>query len=507
MKIFSADQTKEIDQYTIKEEVIDSIDLMERASIRLFKWIRKRYDKQTKFIFFIGKGNNGGDGLALARLLSNANYKCFCYLLYPREEFSQDSKINFDRLFKINPKILKHYNINSIESNIDKNTVVIDAILGYGLKGNTRAELAKMIHTINKLSTNTISIDLPSGLTCENSKDNTIENTICAQECLSFEFPKFSLLLPENFQFVGKFHILDIELNKQIKNKLKSKNFYLQEKEIRKLLRRKNKFDHKGSYGHALLVSGSYGKIGAAILASKSCLKSGVGLLTCHTPSCGYEILQTSVPEAMLSLDQSEILFSNVENTEKYNAIGIGPGIGTKPNTQNGLKNILERNQNKKFILDADALNILALNPELIKLLPHNSIITPHVKEFERLFGKFRNTEDKIKQMRKLSSELNIIIVLKGANTIIASPDGHVYFNSTGNCGMATAGSGDVLTGIILSLLAQSYSPIDASLLGVFIHGLAGDYAKKKLGIESLNASDITKYLPKAFKKLRKQKK
>ena len=242
--------------------------------------------------------------------------------------------------------------------------------------------------------------------------------------------------------------------------------------------------------------------MGAAVLASRACLRTGTGLITAHVPRKGYDILQNSVPEAMISLDESDIVFSGIADMDQYNAVGIGPAIGLKDNTQKAFRELL-KTINVPLVIDADGINILGENKEWLKQLPKNTILTPHPKEFERIAGKTSDGYNQIQRLVELAEKYQIFIVLKGAYTAIASPDGLCYFNTTGNPGMATAGSGDVLTGIILSLLGQGYCPEDAAVTGVYLHGLAGDRAAEITGEESLIANDIIDYLGKAFNELK----
>ena len=272
---------------------------------------------------------------------------------------------------------------------------------------------------------------------------------------------------------------------------------------VKRIHKIRQKFDHKGTFGHALIIAGSYGKVGAAILAARACLRSGAGLLTIHAPKCAYEILQISLPEAMVSLDFHEYYFTRVKDLSPYKAIGIGCGISTQMLTANALEYVL-KNVSTPLVLDADALNLMAVEQKLLKLLPKKSIITPHPKEFERLFGASINDFEMLILQIAKSKEYGIYIVLKRANTCITTPEGVCYFNDTGNPGMATAGSGDALTGIITGLLSQNYSPLEAAVLGVYVHGLAGDMAAKKLGHEALLAGYIIDNLGNAFSEVSK---
>jgi NAD(P)H-hydrate epimerase len=359
----------------------------------------------------------------------------------------------------------------------------------------------KIVQRINQSGATIISIDIPSGLFGEDNSGNDLSAIIKASHTLTFQFPKLSFLFPENAQFTGEWTVLPIGLHPEAINETESNFHFLTKEFISGKIKKRGKFSHKGTYGHALLIAGSYGKMGASVLASRACLRSGVGLLTCHIPQLGYEIIQNSIPEAMISIDSSETVFSEVPNLSSFSAIGIGPGLDKKQETQQALKILLQANPNK-LIIDADALNILSENQDWYNLLPENTILTPHLKEFERLAGPSADSYERLQKQLQFSTKYKVIIVCKGANSCITFPDGRVFFNSTGNPGMATAGSGDVLTGIILGLLAQNYSPEDTTLLGVYLHGLAGDLAATEFGEYSLVAGDLIRNLGKAFLQL-----
>ncbi|MCZ4694268.1 NAD(P)H-hydrate dehydratase [Ancylomarina euxinus] len=502
MKIFHSKQIPEIDAYTIKNEPVASIDLMERASLKLCEWLIERYHQEQSFKIFVGPGNNGGDGLALARLLSEANFQVEVYLVKITRHLSADCQMNLDRL-----KIQNSSSISEISSLVDlpifsKGTIVIDALFGSGLSRPLDDLVKDIVKTINDADVEVISIDIPSGLFGEDNSSNDLNNCVHADYTLSFEFPKLSFLFPENAECVGIWETLPIGLHPAVIEEMESPYQLIDENYIRSLLKTRLRFSHKGTYGHGLLISGSYGKMGAAILASKACLRSGIGLLSTHIPRLGYDILQTAVPESMVSIDRSDIIFTEYPNLENFDAIGIGPGIDIKCNSIRALEELLEE-CDKPLVLDADALNIIGANQEMKKYLPKGTILTPHIKEFERLFGECKGPFDRNEKQRNFSKKQSVVMVLKGAFTAITDENGRCYFNPTGNPGMATAGSGDVLTGIILSLLAQGYSSLHAALVGVFIHGLAGDLAADEYGEDALIASDIISFLPQAWKRIK----
>lgn len=500
MKILTTQQAREADAYTIKNEPITSIDLMERASVKCFDWLVNKYDNKTHFTFFCGIGNNGGDGLAIARMLHNIGYIVNVYIVDFSDNHTQDFEVNCLRIKKvgIEPIFLtdKNYQFNTLS-----NTIVIDAMFGSGLTRPISGFIAEIVWDINNYKGNVVSIDMPSGLFSESNIANIKNNIIEANYTLTFQQPKLTLLFPENYRFVGDFKVLNIGLHQSFLKNVKTNYYYIKKEDIKSIIHQRSKFSHKGNYGHALLISGSKGKIGAAILASKGCLRAGVGLLTVQVPKIGLEIMQNSVPEAMCIVDDSEDFISMVMETSVYDAIGIGPGIGKNKLTEQAFK-LLIQNIQKPIVIDADALNILSENLTWFSFLVPLSILTPHPKEFQRLVGKWDTDEQRLQLQIEASLKNNVIIVLKGANTSISLPDGTVYFNSTGNPGMATGGSGDVLTGIITSLLAQGYNPKNAAILGVYLHGLAGDYALQTVGENSLIASDIINNIPKAYQSL-----
>jgi len=379
--------------------------------------------------------------------------------------------------------------------------IVIDGIFGSGLNKPLDGLAKSIVGQINRSGATVISIDMPSGLFGEDNSHNDLSGVIRANYTLTFQMPKLSFLFAENNPFVGDLLVLPIGLHPEAIDQTESKYFYLDQAFISGKIKKRSKYSHKGTYGHALLIAGSYGKMGASVLASRTCLRSGVGLLTSHVPRLGYEIIQNSVPEAMTSIDKDDQVFSEAPELQSYSAIGIGPGLDRKPKTQLAFRKLL-RTKPAKLVIDADALNIMSENKDWYELLPENTILTPHPKEFERLAGPSANSWERLQIQIRFSEKYKVILVVKGADTCITLPDGRVFFNPTGNPGMATGGSGDVLTGLILGLLAQAYTPEEAALIGVYLHGLAGDLAATENGQQALIAGDITNQIGKAFLRL-----
>ena len=500
MKIFSADQVREIDAYTIKNEPIRSIDLMERAAMRLAGWYVRHFQTNRKLVIFAGPGNNGGDALAMARLMAGRQYRVECYLL-GFGTLSEDCAINLQRLKEQALVRVREIGDRDGLPELLKEDVVVDGIFGSGLSRKVSGLPARVIKHINKHAGTVIAIDIPSGLFGEDNSGNDYDTVIRAHYTITFQFPFLSFFFDLPGSRVGRWRVHDIKLHPVIIEETDSDYRTIEREEIRSILPRRGKFAHKGNFGHALMISGCYGMMGAALLAGESCLRAGTGLVTLHVPKFGYAIVQTGFPEAIVSLDQSDILFSEPPDLSPYSAVGIGPGLGCKVNTAKGLKLLLERAE-VPLVIDADGLNILSEHPDWFEELPEGCILTPHPKEFDRLAGESKDSYDRHLKQREFAKRHRVIVVLKGAHTGIASPDGRYWFNTTGNPGMATGGSGDVLTGLITGLLAQGIPALDAALAGVYLHGLAGDLAVESSSEETLIAGDMILYLGEAFREM-----
>jgi ADP-dependent NAD(P)H-hydrate dehydratase / NAD(P)H-hydrate epimerase len=505
MKILPIEKIREADAYTIEHEPVADIDLMERAAQELCDWITGEVSKDKEITIFCGMGNNGGDGLALARLLHEKSFQPDIVLIRHSENMSPSCQTNYERLKTITGLKITELSDGDKLPEVRKETVVVDALFGSGLTRPVKGYAGSVIRHINQSEAIVIAVDVPSGFFCDQSNADNQGEIIKADYTLTFQFPKLGFLFPENDRYAGRWEVLDIGLHKDFIDKVEVENFYILSHQCRPILKPRNRFSHKGSFGHGLLIAGSYGKMGAAALAAEAALRSGTGLVTTHIPLAGNTILQTAVPEVMLSLDENEMIISRHPDLTPYQAIAIGPGIGTALKTTAALK-LLIQNTAIPLILDADAINIIAENKTWVSFIPADSIFTPHIKEFERLAGKSPNDFDRNKKQKDFSLKHGVYVVLKGAHTTITCPDGTCWFNSTGNPGMATGGSGDVLTGILLGLRAQGYTAKEACILGVFIHGFAGDLAARKHGQEALIAGDITGYLGKAFLKLWKER-
>ncbi|WP_118974907.1 NAD(P)H-hydrate dehydratase [Taibaiella koreensis] len=500
MKIFSAQQIKEGDAFTIRQEGISSAALMERAAGSCYRWIAARYSRDTPVLVICGMGNNGGDGLALTRILLQEGFSARAVVLKHMEQFSPDATHNFTLLHQLAPDEVQILEQGMFVTGLPAHILIVDALFGAGLNRPLEDWPAAFVRELNELPNEKIAIDIPSGLPAD-SLSLPDAAVLRAQHTLSFQFRKRSFLHPEAIPFTGAVHVLDIGLSRTWQEATHSQYHTIDPETARSLYRPRQASGHKGTYGRAMLVGGSYGKMGAIALSTGAALRSGAGLVYTQAPSCGCDILQATHPEAMF-LPDGEKHIVHIGNTNQATAIGIGPGMGQEPETAKALLAFLEQ-YDKPLVLDADGLNILSGKEEQLHLLTAASILTPHPKEFTRLFGSTRDSMFQVELGRAKAMKYNLCIVLKGHHTAVLLPNGECWYNTTGNPGMATGGSGDVLTGILTGLLAQGYPTRDAALLGVFLHGLAGDIAAKELSEEALLAGDLIHYLGKAFLSLR----
>ncbi|MFW6227732.1 MAG: NAD(P)H-hydrate dehydratase, partial [Bacteroidota bacterium] len=480
MKIFNASQVRELDKYTIENLPITSIDLMEKASNAFVDKYTDLYPINRPVYVVAGTGNNGGDGLAVARLLLEKGFEVQAFVIRSGNKSSDDFNVNRQRLTNLIP-VKEITNARDLPQ-FPSTAVVIDALFGSGLSRPVEGLQAETIININKQGLEVVAIDIASGLMSDAPSQG--EAIMQVQHTISFQLPKLAFFMAENEPFVGQWHIVDIGLLTDKIEQTATDFQMLQKNMLQDFLPKRRKHSHKGNFGRVLMIMGSKGKMGAAVLSARACLKTGCGLLTIHVPECGYSIMQTTLPEAMTLVDSNEAMFTEVPDLRKFDTLGIGPGLGTAEYTMDAYAKLLYQIENTPLVIDADGLNMLAKRRELLSLLPENTILTPHPKEFERIAGESNNSFDRINLQQEFARNHRVIVVLKGAYTTVATPQGSIYFNSTGNPGMATAGSGDVLTGIITSLLAQIKNAEKAAQLGIYIHGLAGDIAAREHGEE-----------------------
>ncbi len=490
MKILTDRQIREADLATIEREPVAPLDLMERASEEIARWIGENVEPEHRLVFCCGKGNNGGDGLAVARMLHNAGFECVIFFGADYNDVSPEMHANFERL----PKGIDVYDITAEQPEIEPDAVVIDALLGTGVNGGAREPLHSIILWINSLPNRVISIDVPSGMSTE--WGNAGKTIVRAETTLTLEFPKLALLLPEAGECAGNVVVLPIGLDEKFIAETESPYYYITEEYVNGLRKPRAKFSHKGLYGHTLLVCGSQPIMGAAILATGGALRSGCGLVTVHIPKAERFALQANWPSAMLSFDEADCFSELPANPERFSAICAGPGLGQDEKTVDALGNLLAEAYAKKIhmLLDADALNIIAANPRLRKLIPAGSVLTPHPGELRRLVGEWADDCEKISKAQELARETSGVVVVKGACSTVCTPDGHVFLNSTGSAGMAKGGSGDVLAGYIAGLMARGYSAEESAVTGVYTHGKAGEKAAEYYGAEAMNSADLTEF-------------
>lgn len=491
ISVLTSSQVRAADQYTIENEPIESIDLMERASQAFVtKFLGLHPEKQTVRIF-CGTGNNGGDGLAIGRLLKSQDWTVHIYVIGDVDRGSSDFKINLERT-------ADYSEITAIEDfpKCGNHDVLIDGLFGSGLTREVVGLHADLIHYLNQQKGQRVAIDIASGLFSD-SHSNVESEIFEADYTLSFQVPKLAFFQAECHPYVGEFRILDIGLNHSFLKDQKTNYYFSEPEDMKPLLPHRDKFTHKNRVGRLLIVAGSKGKMGASVLCTRAAFKSGVGLVNVCTPKCGTQVLQMSVPEAMVIEDEGEEFIQSIPMVD--DTIAVGPGLGTDPRTASALDSLITKAE-QPMVVDADAINILSSNKELLYLLPKGSILTPHPGEFMRLVGSWSDDFEKLELLRSFCQKYELNVVLKGAHSAVCNKEGYIYFNPSGNPSLATAGSGDVLTGIIGSLLSQGLDPFDALRLGVYLHGSAGDYAVRELAIEWIQASDIIDHISDAVR-------
>lgn len=502
MKIFTAKELGHIFDRTVDNEDITTLDLIEREASAVSCEIISRWRPNKRFIVFAGPGNNGSTALAAARMLIEQGYRLEIFLFnIPSMPISEVCKANRDKLTAIEgvdyTEVVNRYD----PPYISQDDVVIDGLFGSALSAPLKGGFTALVQQINSSHAFVVSIDSPSGLLGEWNSGNDRRNIIKASLTLTFQFKRLSFFFAENAEYIGTCKVLDIDLDQEEIKKAPS-NFYLVEaRDVKRRLRKRLPFENKFDYGTLLLVAGSYGMLGAAVLSARAALRSGVGLVTVHSPRCAFHVIQSAVPEAIYEYDKSEVVVSDIKLNHNYSAVAIGPGISTQDVTVNAVDSFLKMVKNP-CVIDADALNCIAMRPTLLDSVPHLSILTPHAGEFDRLFGSHQGDEMRLRKAVEMAKHYGIIIVLKGHYTMVVRPDEKVYINSTGNAGLATPGSGDVLTGLIAGFLAQGYGPELSAALGAFIHGYAGDKAEVTQGIYSITASDIIENIGPAMREI-----
>lgn len=497
MKILDSKQLKQADLATIRMQGTDSLALMEQASELIAQWLCNNLEAGSELLFFVGKGNNAGDGLAVARMLANVGFNCSVLFAYEpkKSDLSSECYANFKRL----PKSVTRYT-DVQEIPFSENTVIIDALLGVGINGPAREPISALIELINSLPNRVISIDIPSGMSTDFSLGEQL--IVKADSTLSIYAPMLSMLLPDVGEYCGKIEVMNLELDEGFVDSLESPYRYITQEDVASLVEKRAKYSYKNNYGHTLLVCGSATMMGAASLALGAALRSGCGLVSLHLPYSQRFPIQANYPSAILSYDANECFSSVPDQLSKYSSIGIGCGLGCADETKLAFIQLLKASSKTPMVLDADALNILAMHPELMSLVPEGSILTPHPGELKRLVGQWGSEEEKMELVLNLAFSLQSVVVVKGAHTMICRPNGEFYFNSTGTPAMAKAGCGDVLCGFIAGLMARGYNATKASVLGVYLHARAAEKGADYFGAEALNSGDLVDFLAEAYSEL-----
>jgi len=497
MKLFSKEQIYEGDKLTTERQNISSTDLMERAGTQIFNWIHMRMQgAQVPIHVFCGIGNNGGDGLVLARHLITHGYNVITYIVNCSDKRSKDFLINYDRIKNVTKDWPKMLTCQADFPEFHQDDIIVDAVFGIGLNRPPNDWVQELFQKFRASKAFTLAIDIPSGVYTDKAVED--ENAVVyANYTLSFQSPKLVFFLPETAKYSLQWEAIDIGIDPEYLFTAEAEAEFIGKFEVLPMYRPRAKFSHKGDFGHAMIIGGSYGKMGSVVLASRAALTIGAGLVTAYLPKSGYTVMQTALPEAMVITDQDEHIISDIKIEIEPRVVGVGIGLGTASKTEKAFEDFLKHNI-APLVIDADGLNILSKKKTRLKFLSEQSVLTPHHGELEGLIGTWKDDFDKLKKAKAFSKKHNCILVIKGAHTLTVFNE-KLYINSTGNPGMATAGSGDVLTGIITGLISQGYDPVAASIFGVYLHGRAGDIASRDLGYEAITASDIIGYINEAF--------
>ncbi len=497
MKLFSKAQIYEGDKLTTERQQISSTDLMERAGTQIFNWMHMRMQgAQVPIHVFCGIGNNGGDGLVIARHLITHGYEVHTYVANCSDKRSKDFLINYDRIKGVTKTWPTLLTCAEEFPEIGRDDIIIDAVFGIGLNRPADEWIQKLFQHFRASGAFTLAVDIPSGLYTDKVPEDE-NGVVHANYTISFQSPKLVFFLPETAKYTIQWEVIDIGIDRAYLMETETEVELISKHEMLPVYKPRQKFAHKGDFGHGLIIGGSYGKIGAITLATKATLSAGAGLVTAYIPKCGYNVLQTAFPEAMVITDPSETLITAIDYNIKPTVIGIGPGLGEEDATVKAFEAFLKKNK-QPLVVDADAINIISNHQKLLKFIPENSVFTPHPKELERLIGAWKDDFDKLEKTKKFSLKHKVIVVIKGAHSITVYGQ-KMYINTTGNPGMATAGSGDVLTGIIVGLMAQNYSSIEATLFGVYLHGRSADISLEDYGYQSLLSSHIIETIGEAY--------
>lgn len=497
MKVFSTAQLYEADKITAKKQEVSHNELIERAGTQIFNWFHQRLQGAPVPVHvFCGIGDNGGSGLVVARLLVENGYNVKSYIVNYSDKRSKDFLVNYDRIKNVTKDWPLLMTCEDDFPEMTPNDIVIDAMFGIGINRTPEGWVKKLIQYINAQPCFKLAIDVPSGMFA-NAPVVDIETVVRANHTLTFQAPKLGFFLPSTGNFTGYYDVLDIGVDREFLMTNPGIATLISKQNAQRMYKQRDKFSHKGTFGHTLIVAGSYGAMGAAVLSTKAALRIGAGKLTALVPECGYTIMQTAVPEAMVLTNDEDDFISEIAYDFEPSAIAVGMGIGTQKETADALLSLFKKAKSP-ILIDADAINCISENKALLKHIPEDAIFTPHDGELERLVGTWKNDYDKIEKAKTFAKKHKSIVVLKGANTITVYKD-QLYINTSGNPGMATAGSGDVLSGAIAGLLSQGYDPLTATIFAVYLHGSAGNIVSQAISYEGTMAGDIADALGEAF--------
>lgn len=502
MKIFTTETIRQIGEASIKAEGISTLDMVEREAAAAAYEIMSRWRPSKRIYIFAGPGNNGADALAVSRLLHDQGYKPTTYLFNTRNShLTAACSVNRERLLQVEGADFNEIERTFEPPELTADDVVVDGLFGTGLSAPLTGGYKSLVQLFNESEAFVVSLDIPSGLFGEWNTGNDRRYVVKASLTLCYQYPRLSFYFAENAEHIGEVVMLDLDLNKDGELRPQSDFYLIERRQAKRQIVARDPYTQKYDYGTVLLVAGSYGMMGAAVLAARGAMRAGAGLVTVHAPRCGYDVIQTAVPEVLFEPDESQLVSSLIETKRRYSVVAIGPGISTSPETVDAIDVFLKRHKGR-IILDADALNCISMRPQLLNCIPRGSIITPSAIEFDRLFGHHDTDEERLKKAIDMSRRRDLTIVLKGHHTMTVRPNGKVFINDSGNAGMSTAGSGDVLTGVIAGLLAQGYASDTAVVLAVYIHGLAGDLAAEEHSEFGVMAGDIADGIGRAFRAL-----
>lgn len=505
MKIFTNDNIKAIERMSHESLKINEAEVARRMGEGSAGEIALRWRSSKHTVIFAGPGTNGAYALATARALMQQGFNPVIYLFNINgKKLTTTCRAMRDELMDDFPEatlreVVREFNVPELNGT----TLVIDGLFGSGLRAPLEGGFQSLVRYINESQATVVSLDVPSGMFPDWNPHAIARNIVHASLTLSVQFPHLAFFFSENAELVGEWRTIDVGMSREAVAATPTPYHLVEMPEVSHLLKPRKEFSSKADYGNAIIFAGSQGMMGASIFAALGALRAGVGKLTMHVPQCGVDVMQTRVPEAMCLADASRAMLTDMTQVRPFNACGVGPGIGTSNATIAALEKLLKSSEHP-MVIDADALNCIAESPNLLNFVPKLSVLTPHAGEFDRLFGQHTGDEARVHKALEMSRHYNILIVLKGRYTALIRPDGKVYFNSSGTPALATPGSGDVLTGVITGLMAQGYKPEVSALLGVFVHGRAGELAADVQGLYGVLASDVANAVGMAIKEIMK---